>query len=112
MFLVTNKKLMRGVDYRVLSGTEGISLLVMSCFESTRAYIQALGRVGRFNEQAKRFIWDRLQETVDKDAEIGTIARLRAKKLELKSRMTMKKPKAQQPQTGVHQVSLLTLFKR
>ena len=39
VMVVTDAALMRGVDYRVQTGTEGISLLIMSCFESTRAYV-------------------------------------------------------------------------
>ena len=68
MLLVTDTDLMRGVDYRVLAGTMGISLLIMSSFENKRAYVQALGRVGRFHEKAKRFVWDQLTEPVDEMA--------------------------------------------
>ena len=69
---------MRGVDYRAAVGTEGISLLIMSSFDTTRAYVQALGRVGRFNEPSKRFIWEQLKEPVDTSAQIAQIADLRA----------------------------------
>ena len=65
VLLVTKPALMRGIDYRVKQGTMGISLLVMSPFENKRAYVQALGRVGRFHEKARRFVWDQLQEPVD-----------------------------------------------
>ena len=51
LLLVTDPSLMRGVDYRVLDGNKGIHLLIMSSFDSTRSYIQALGRVGRYHEQ-------------------------------------------------------------
>ena len=84
---------MRGVDYRVKNGTQGISLLIMSSSESTRAYVQALGRVGRFHEQSKRFIWDRLKEPVDKKAEIGKIAELRTLKMAKKTQSVIKKAK-------------------
>ena len=34
LFIITDPELMRGVDYRVLSGTMGISLFIMSGFDS------------------------------------------------------------------------------
>ena len=111
VFLVKDPNLMRGVDYRSLAGTEGISLLIMSCFQSTRAYIQALGRVGRYHEPARRFIWDRLEEPVDKKAEIGKIAELRALKM---AKKVIKK--AERKRSGKNgppppwQVSVASLF--
>ena len=81
MLLVTDLVLMRGIDYRVKSGTMGISLLVMSGFCNKRSYVQALGRVGRFHEKAKRFVWDQLQEPVDKMAQIALVGTLRQQKV-------------------------------
>ena len=57
---------MRGVDYRAAKHTRGISLLIMSDFDSRRSYIQGLGRVGRYNECSQRFIWEQLKEPVNK----------------------------------------------
>ena len=90
---MTDADLMRGVDYRVEPGTEGISLLLMSGFESTRAYIQALGRVGRFDERSKRFLWKELKDPVNKLSEIGKVAELRAMKFAGKTDMKVKKSK-------------------
>lgn len=50
IYLVIKEKLMRGIDYRANSDTEGIALLIMSSFDHERAYKQGLGRVGRYNE--------------------------------------------------------------
>ena len=50
IYLVTKEKLMRGIDYRANSDTEGIALPIMSNFDHERAYKQGLGRVGRYNE--------------------------------------------------------------
>ena len=78
VLLVTKPELMRGVDYRVEAGTQGISLLIMSKFSNTRAYVQALGRVGRFTEKARRFVWDGVVGTpVDEHAEVLLMAELR-----------------------------------
>ena len=68
---------MRGVDYRVTTGTMGISLLIMSDFANRRAFVQALGRVGRFNEKCKRFLWDELETPVNALAEVAHMAALR-----------------------------------
>ena len=77
LYVVSDPALMRGVDYRAANGTMGISLLIMSGFDSDRAYIQALGRVGRFGELYKRFIWDGLEQTVDINAKIAKLSKLR-----------------------------------
>ena len=66
IFIVTDPKLMRGVDYRAAKHTRGISLLIMGDFDSQRSYIQGLGRVGRYNECSQRFIWEQLKEPVNK----------------------------------------------
>ena len=77
LILVKQPKLMRGVDYRVTTGTMGISLLIMSDFANRRAYVQALGRVGRFNEKCKRFVWDQLGSPVNSLTEVAHMAALR-----------------------------------
>ena len=77
VLLVTKPELMRGVDYRVQAGTQGISLLIMSKLANTRAYVQALGRVGRFTEKARRFVWDGVGTPVDEHAEVLLMAELR-----------------------------------
>ena len=64
VLLVTDTELSRGIDYRAAEGTIGIALLVMSSTQSQRAYVQLLGRVGRYREPCKRFVWDQLDETV------------------------------------------------
>ena len=60
--LITEPELARGIDYRVQtsSGTEGIALFVMSSAANLRAYVQLLGRVGRYSEECKRFKLDNL----------------------------------------------------
>ena len=58
--VVTDADLMRGVDYCVAPGTQGILLLVMGAFGSTQAYMQGLGRVDSNNEKYKRFLWSEL----------------------------------------------------
>ena len=60
VLLITQPELARGVDYRACNDddTLGIALLVMSEVDNERAYIQLLGRVGRFKEPCKRFKWE------------------------------------------------------
>ena len=53
-YIVTELDLMRGVDYRS-AATTGIDLLLARDFPHTRAYIQGLGRVGRFGQPSERF---------------------------------------------------------
>lgn len=65
VLLITENELTRGVDYRAAKDVKGISLLVMSESCNMRAYIQLLGRVGRFNEPCKRFLWFGLEEPVN-----------------------------------------------
>ena len=55
----------------------GISLLIMSDFANRRAFVQALGRVGRFNEKCKRFVWDQLGSPVNSLTEVAHMAALR-----------------------------------
>ena len=62
--LITDPELSRGIDYRAAEGTVGIALLVMSSVQSQRAFIQLLGRVGRYREPCKRFLWNELDDTV------------------------------------------------
>ena len=48
---------MRGFDYRRKHNLEGgLALLLAKSCSSQRSYHQAIGRVGRFGEQSKRFI--------------------------------------------------------
>ena len=56
---------MRGVDYR--SDPHGIDELIANQFPNQRAYLQGLGRVGRYNEPCERFILSGLNETVNKE---------------------------------------------
>ena len=75
--VVTDAELMRGVDYRVAPGTQGISLLIMGAFASTRAYVQGLGRVGRYNEKCQRFLWSELGSPIDKDSQTEIFGKLK-----------------------------------
>ena len=58
--LVTEPHLMRGVDYRYKG--EGIDLLLARDFNTTRAFIQGCGRVGRYSEPCDRFQLDTMAE--------------------------------------------------
>lgn len=58
--IVTNEKLMRGLDYRTTHGV-GIDLLVAQNFTSKRAMIQGLNRVGRYGEPFSQFIYQNLK---------------------------------------------------
>lgn len=65
--LITEPELARGIDYRVTGADcEGIALLVMSKSSNLRAYVQLLGRVGRYKENCKRFKWNELDDFIDK----------------------------------------------
>ena len=57
---------MRGVDYRSGDGS-GISLLLARDLPNQRAYVQALGRVGRYAETCKRFAQEGIQLVNNKD---------------------------------------------
>ena len=52
MLIVTEEHWLRGIDYRV--PFVGITLIIAHEFQTQRSYMQALGRVGRFNEPCKR----------------------------------------------------------
>ena len=65
VFVIQDPELTRGIDYRAAEGTRGIALLVMSSAKSERAYIQLLGRVGRYQEPCLRFVWNELDEVID-----------------------------------------------
>ena len=56
--LISDPDFARGIDYRASEGTRGLALLVMSACKSERAYVQLLGRVGRYKEPCERFVWD------------------------------------------------------
>ena len=64
-FVISDPELARGIDYRAAKGTEGIALFVMSSAKSERAYVQLLGRVGRYQEPCLRFVWNELDEVID-----------------------------------------------
>ena len=51
--IVTHERNMRGYNYRC---PEGINLLIDKTFSNERAFIQGLGRVGRHDEDCKRFV--------------------------------------------------------
>lgn len=58
VILLTDPTLARGIDFRAHERTRGIALFVMSACHSSRAYLQLLGRVGRYREPCERFVWD------------------------------------------------------
>ena len=111
VLLVRNTDLMRGIDYRVAAGTMGISLLIMSGFENKRAYVQALGRVGRFHEKAKRFVWDQLPQTVDEMAQMRLMGVLREQQVKPVEKTGPRKTGKNKP-APVWQRSALELFKK
>ena len=53
--LQTEAWMMRGLDYNT-EHHAGIGLLIAKPCSSRRAYIQALGRVGRYGTQCKRYL--------------------------------------------------------
>ena len=80
VLFVSKKLLMRGVDYRTDKNHEatlGISIFIMKSFDTSRAFIQGLGRVGRFKEKCLRFVWEQLHEPVDVGAGARVTAKLR-----------------------------------
>ena len=74
--VVTETELMRGVDYR---SATGISLLIMGAFTSSRAFVQGLGRVGRYTERYLRFLHNDLQSPVDADSQADIIGLLKSR---------------------------------
>ena len=72
LFVVTDPLLMRGFDYRSKCG---IALLIAAPLDNSRAYMQALGRAGRMDEQCKRFVIEGI-ETVDKVKKTRSLERL------------------------------------
>lgn len=68
---------MRGVDYRSGGDTRGIALLIMSQFDNERTYKQGLGRVGRYDEQYMRCLWNEAGDPVDTDKRSAYLSRLR-----------------------------------
>ena len=78
-FVITDPELTRGVDYRAATGTLGIALLVMSSSQSERAYVQLLGRVGRYKEPCLRFVWSELdsEDVIDCYEQAKLLAKLR-----------------------------------
>ena len=58
--IVTDEKLMRGVDYRLKEKgsdpiSDGIDLLITAPFSNKMAHLQGLARVGRYNAPCSRF---------------------------------------------------------
>ena len=53
VYFVSQEIHMRGIDYR---SENGIELLICNPLSNERAYIQALGRVGRYGEPCGRWI--------------------------------------------------------
>ena len=58
--VVSEEQYMRGVDYKT-AHPKGISLLLMKPCSSSRAYYQALGRVGRYGALCRRYVLSRLK---------------------------------------------------
>ena len=54
VLIQTQEWLMRGLDYKT-ADPRGIALLICSGTTSHRAYLQALGRVGRYAANCSRF---------------------------------------------------------
>ena len=75
--MITDPTLTRGVDYRAAEGTTGIALLVMSACVSERAYVQLLGRVGRYRDPCRRFVWSDLGQVIDMKEQARLICQLR-----------------------------------
>ena len=103
VLFVSKKHLMRGVDYRTDKTHEhtlGISILIMKSFDTTRAFIQGLGRVGRFKEKCLRFVWEQLHEPVDLGAGARVTAKLR-KAIGTKRKPAVKKGTAAAGQAAV-----------
>ena len=78
MLIVTQPILLRGFDYKS-DAPEGINLLMMSSVSSARALLQALGRVGRYQQPGKRFQWKELVQQIDQkenDEIIGAILKV------------------------------------
>ena len=80
VLLITDPTLARGVDYRAAEGTHGIALFVMSACDSDRAYVQLLGRVGRYREPCLRYVWDGLRSEVDSLKQATMLGNLRRRK--------------------------------
>ena len=91
IFLISEPELARGLDYRCADGTKGISLLVMGESSSVRAYIQLLGRVGRYHDPCLRFLWDELDDRVCQFQEAVGLAKLRLVKGPVKQQQTQVK---------------------
>ena len=54
LLIVTQKRLMRGFDYR--APVTGFALLIAKQLDSRRSYLQAIGRAGRNGERGSWFI--------------------------------------------------------
>ena len=69
----TDLDAMRGVDYK---SKDGIILYIARQFPNTRAYNQALGRVGRYIEPCERYLSPDVLQPVDRLEELKLIADL------------------------------------
>ena len=79
LLFITDPDLLRGVDYRAdedANVAEGLSIMIMESLPTKRAFLQAMGRVGRCNESYLRFVWDGLVNEVDLELESHIRARL------------------------------------
>ena len=65
VFLISDEAKMRGYDYRAKEES-GIALFLDKPLSCKRTLIQALGRVGRYAQNCKRFIKDGMNP-IDKD---------------------------------------------
>ena len=59
--------LMRGVDYRCETG---IDLFIDSALMNERAYLQALGRVGRCDDKCSRYVRSDLEKLYGTEARV------------------------------------------
>lgn len=72
--IVSDPTLMRGVDYHC--ETKGIDLLIATQFPNTRAYVQGLGRVGRYYFPCGRFCHPDIENPVNEREEHALMATL------------------------------------
>ena len=108
MLIVTKPILLRGFDYKS-DAPEGINLLMMSSVSSARALLQALGRVGRYQQPGKRFQWKDLLQQIDQkenDEIIGAILKVDATKTKASKQ---KKVTAETTRIGARTRSATTL---
>ena len=88
VLIVTDPKLMRGLDYRSAE-PEGMALLLTKQFPSKRTLKQALGRVGRFDEPCKRYRFDQMANLVDESLHYTSVGKLNSIVSEDKKKKTL-----------------------